>query len=232
MGGFNQTYRSIAPESVLGIAPATEIETFSVGIDHQFPTRTYVNLDAEWLRSDADRTIGSISNTAILPALPDIAGRALQRIDYDERTLALSVNQLVGRDWAFGVRYRISEAESEVRIAHVNPALARAGGFNRDDRAILQQLSMTLNYNLPCGFFAQAEAIYTHQDLRDDLSGLDGDSFWQGNVFVGYRFLQRHAEARVGVLNVADGDYKLHPLNLYSELPRERTFYASFKFYF
>jgi hypothetical protein len=43
---------------------------------------------------------------------------------------------------------------------------------------------------------------------------------------------RRHAEARIGLLNITDQDYKLNPLTLYSELPRERTFYASFKFYF
>ena len=31
---------------------------------------------------------------------------------------------------------------------------------------------------------------------------------------------------------ITDEDYRLNPLNLYSELPRERMFYASFKFYF
>ena len=51
-------------------------------------------------------------------------------------------------------------------------------------------------------------------------------------MFAGYRFWQRHAEARIGVLNITDEDYRLNPLTLYSELPRERTFYASFRFYF
>jgi hypothetical protein len=231
VGGFNQTYRSIAPESALGIAPATSFETFSIGVDHRFPTRTYVNLDAEWLRSDGDRTIGTLSNISVFPTV-ETTGRALQKIEYDERSIALSVNQLIGRDWAFGVRYRISEADAETRFGHVSPAVANPVGANRDDRALLQQLRLSLIYNLPCGFFAQAESIYTHQHFEDDLSGLDGDDFWQVNLFAGYRFWQRHAEARVGVLNIGDRDYKLHPLNLYSELPRERTFYASFKFYF
>jgi Flp pilus assembly protein TadD len=231
VGGFNQTYRSIAPESALGIAPATSFETFSLGVDHRFPTRTYVNLDAEWLRSDGDRTIGTLSNISVFPTV-ETTGRALQKIKYDERSIALSVNQLLGRDWAFGVRYRISEADSRVRFAHVSRALAGTAGVNRDDEALLQQLSLSLIYNLPCGFFAQAESIYTHQHFEDDLSDLAGEDLWQLNLFAGYRFWQRHAEARVGVLNVTDQDYRLHPLNLYSELPRERMFYASFKFYF
>jgi hypothetical protein len=39
-------------------------------------------------------------------------------------------------------------------------------------------------------------------------------------------------EARVGVLNLADQNYRLNPLTLYNELPRERTFVASLKWYF
>ncbi len=231
VGGFNQTYRSIAPEAALGIAPGTSFETFSLGVDHRFPTRTYVNLDAEWLRSDGDRTIGTLSNISVFPTV-ETTGRAVQKVEYDERSIALSVNQLIGLDWAFGVRYRISEADSRVRFAHVSRAVANPVGANRDDEALLQQVSLNLIYNLPCGFFAQAESIYSHQSLRDDLSGLDGEDMWQVNLFAGYRFWQRHAEARIGVLNITDQDYRLHPLNLYSELPRERTFYASFKFYF
>jgi hypothetical protein len=34
------------------------------------------------------------------------------------------------------------------------------------------------------------------------------------------------------LLNLTDRDYHLNPLNLYSELPRERTLAASFKFNF
>jgi hypothetical protein len=36
----------------------------------------------------------------------------------------------------------------------------------------------------------------------------------------------------VGVLNITDQDYRLNPLTLYNELPRERTFVASLKFFF
>ena len=59
-----------------------------------------------------------------------------------------------------------------------------------------------------------------------------GNNFWQFNAYAGYRFLRRHAEVRIGVLNMTDRDYRLNPLTLYNELPRERMFYASFKFYF
>ena len=52
------------------------------------------------------------------------------------------------------------------------------------------------------------------------------------NLFAGYRFLRRHAQVQLGVLNLTDRDYRLNPLNLYAELPRQRTFTASLQFNF
>jgi hypothetical protein len=34
------------------------------------------------------------------------------------------------------------------------------------------------------------------------------------------------------VLNLTDQDYRLEPLNLYTELPRQRTFTVNFQFTF
>ena len=61
---------------------------------------------------------------------------------------------------------------------------------------------------------------------------LPGDNLWQHDIFLGYRFLQRRAEVRLGILNLADQDYRLNPLNLYSELPRGRTFIAGLRINF
>jgi len=231
IGGFNQAYRSIAPESSVGLVPGTRFETFSAGIDHEFPTRTYVNVDAELLHSQAGRSVGIITNSIFIP-VPDSPGEARQSIDYTERSLTIAVNQLIADDWAVGVRYRIADADVNTRFGLIRPAVNATAHVNQDAEATLQQLTLYAIYNLPCGFFAQAEALWTAQDNRGYVPGLAGDDFWQLNVYAGYRFWHRHAEAKVGLLNVTGENYKLNPLTLYSELPRERTFYASFKFYF
>ena len=64
------------------------------------------------------------------------------------------------------------------------------------------------------------------------LRALPESNFWQHNVAIGYRLLKRHAELRVSLLNIFDQDYRLNPLTLYRELPRERTLAVSLKFYF
>ena len=48
----------------------------------------------------------------------------------------------------------------------------------------------------------------------------------------GYRFLQRRCEVRLGVLNLTGQDYRLNPLNLHEEYPRERTLYTSLRLNF
>lgn len=45
---------------------------------------------------------------------------------------------------------------------------------------------------------------------------------WQHNIVAGYRFPRRHAEIRLGVLNVTDEDYRLNPLNLHGPIARSR----------
>ena len=50
--------------------------------------------------------------------------------------------------------------------------------------------------------------------------------------YAGYRFPRRMAEVKVGLLNITGQDYRLNPLNLYYDLPRQRTLAVSLKFYF
>ncbi len=231
VGGFNQAFRSLAPESSVGLVPGTRFETFCLGIDHQFPTHTYVNIDAEVLRSDASRTVGIITNSFFIP-VPNTPGSARQKVEYEERSLTVSVNQLLSDEWAFGVRYRLSHADLDTRFPVVSPEVDREANVNQNESALLQQLSLNAIYNHRCGFFGEGQAIWTAQNNYGYTPALDGGDFWQFNLFAGYRFWRRHAEARVGVLNIGGQDYRLNPISLYSELPRERTFYASFKFYF
>ena len=104
--------------------------------------------------------------------------------------------------------------------------------MNRDWEATLHQVHLSGTVNLPCGFFASAGAVWSRQSNRGYSPDIPGDDFWQFNVFVGYRFLKRRVDVRVGLLNLGGADYRLNPLTLYAELPRERTFAARLQFYF
>ena len=84
-------------------------------------------------------------------------------------------------------------------------------------------MDLTVIFNHPSGFFLAGEAQWFDQSNSGYTPGEPGDNFWQLNLFAGYRFPRRRAEVSLGLLNLTDQNYKLAPLNLHNELPRERT---------
>jgi len=236
VAGFVQSYRSVIPESVAGPVPAEEFEIAGIALDQRFPSRTYVGLSAEWLQSDARREDGVfVRSTPVVPGPINVTtALADERLDYEEKTLFASLHQLVGDVWTVGVNYRLSEAELEDRFTQVAPGTPSFGGFmsDRDLEATLHQVRLFALLNLPCGFFAQADTVYSQQSNRGYEPDIPGDEFWQVNAWAGYRFWHRHAEVSLGVLNITDQDYELNPLNLTPDLPRERTLAARLRFAF
>jgi len=162
------------------------------------------------------------------------ASTTQQELDYSEQTLTATWNQLMGNHWTLGAGYRISRAQLDNSYPDVPASAITAGGFQPQQSlaAILQQANAFILYNHPCGFFARAGALWTMQINQGYAPDIPGDTFWQINLEVGYRFARRHAEVRVGLLNLTDQDYQLNPLNLTPELPRERTLAVSFRFNF
>ena len=232
IAGFNQAYRSFLPESVGGLVPGTKMENKGLAFDQNFKTHTYLTVSAEELESRGSRAVGTLD--AFCPALLDIPSTVQQNLNYREKTLSVTVNQLICEPFALGATYRLSRAELDDREPGI--PVATEGNFsataNRNVHATLHQLRAYALMNHRSGVFSSAEAVWSAQSNADYPVALPGDDFWQFNVFLGYRFPRRLAEVRVGLLNITDRDYKLNPLNLYSELPRERTFMASLRLNF
>jgi Tfp pilus assembly protein PilF len=232
LAGFNQAFRSLIPESVAGLVPGTEFETAGAALDLKFKTRTYVSFNAETLWSDGDRVVGGFDRLAgVLVAAP--SGSA-ERLGFRERSVGVIVNQLLGEEWSLGASYRVSQAELNDRFVNIPATATASGGFSadRDLQGVLQQVNLYARFHHRCGFFGELGSIWTAQSDRGYAPDIPGDDFWQFNAFAGYRFLQRRAELRLGLLNIADQDYRLNPLNLTYELPRGRTLAASLKFTF
>jgi len=223
--GFNQAFRSLIPESVIGNVPGTEFKQVGFGLDQKFGTGTYITLLGEQLKSQGTRTIGTYDRT--IGQIVAVPSSTPVRLKFQERTFAVALSQLLGDYCTVGVRYRISDADLQQQLPEIPANLAASSS---KQEATLQQIQMYAGVNLPCGFFSQFQAIWSQQD--NQTPPLPGDNFWQFNIFAGYRFWRHHAEAQIGLLNLTDQDYQLSPITLYTELPRERTFYASFKFYF
>jgi outer membrane receptor for ferric coprogen and ferric-rhodotorulic acid len=215
----------------VGLVPGTRFETFGLSFDHKFKSNTYLGIDGEILNSDGRRTVGALTNSIFIP-VPDSAASTRQTINFQERTLVVTLNQLIGENWSIGARYRLTQADLNSRFTDVPAAVANAAGINQNQSATLHQLNLFAIYQHRCGFFSEGDAIWSKQSNSGYAPALAGDDFWQFNLFAGYRFAHRHAEARIGVVNLSGRNYQLNPLTLYSELPRERSFVASLKFYF
>ena len=195
-------------------------------MEQKLGSGTYLGVEGNWLNSEANPLVGfvDVELNPVTMNLDFLPSGIRQELNYEEKNLIVTVNQLLGDCWSLGARYQFSKAELEIRY----PA---SGNHGKND-STLDQLTLFALFNHPCGFFARAEGSWYLQSNDGYDSAEPGDDFWQVNLFGGYRFWHRHAQIRLGVLNLADQDYRLNPLNLYTELPRQRTFTVNFQFTF
>jgi len=231
VAGDISAFRSLIPESVEGLVPGTKFDSWTLGFDQSLRSQTYFGIGAELLQSDGSRDVGAFTNSIAFIPVPNSPTTTSQTLDFRERNLTAYVNQLIGRDWSIGARYRLSEAKLNTAL----PGLAGVAGvaaLEQNERAVLQHGQLFVIYNHPCGFFVEWSSDWYHQDNHGYSPGLPGDDFWQQNLFAGYVFPHRRAELRLGLLNLADQDYRLNSLNLQSGLARGRTFTASLRINF
>ncbi len=223
VAGFVQSFRSLIPESVAGASVGARFETYGISLEQKFHTGTYLGISGELLNSAVHRTVGTFD---VLPDQLDFAipSGLREHLDYQERSLLFSANQLVNKAWSFGAGYRISQAVLKDNFVDVPDGLIFDNFQPRQHlEGVLHHVSLFAIYNHPCGFFGEGEAHWYAQQNQGYTPKEPGDDFWQFNAFAGYRFPRRKAEIAVGLLNITDQDYRLNPLNVYNELPRTRT---------
>jgi outer membrane receptor protein involved in Fe transport len=230
VAGFNQAFRSLIPESVAGANSAAEFETWAVSWQERITKNTWLTLSAEWLNSKLGRELGvyNFDGFALTPGL------TTENLRYTERNLQVTLNQMIGDEWALGAQYRLSHSRLASGFGEIPSTAATAGGFSQSStpQSLLHNVNLTLNYNHSSGFFSQGQAVWYAQNNHGYLGTRPGDDFWQFNLVAGYRFWQRRVEVSAGVLNLTGQDYRLNPLNLTAELPRSRTFLVAMKLNF
>jgi hypothetical protein len=225
VAGFNQAYRSIIPESVAGTIPGARIETFGLSLEQKFKTGTYLSLTGEILDSDTGRRVGSfrVDDTSDFAFPADLR----QQLNFRERFLLFTADQLLGEWFSVGARYRPSWTrldENFVQIPNLPPGAISPGFQPRQHLdTVLHELNLHANFNHPSGVFAVAEAVWYLQSNSGYAPAEPGSEFWQVNLFAGCRLARRRIEISAGILNVTDQDYRLNPLAFYYELPRHRT---------
>lgn len=232
IAGFNQSWRGLIPESVVGSQAGARLEMGSLEWDHTFRSETYVAVRGEIGRSRVNRQVGVFE----LPFFAE-ASSTPEALDFKETTLSVTLDQLVGQDVALGANYRLTYSRLEDgypqipgSVPHLFPPYQLRPQQTLE--STLHQLELFAVLNHESGCFGRLESVMSSQMNYGYQPALPGDTFWQFNLFAGYRFHNRRAELRLGLLNVTDQGYRLNPLNLTAELPRNRTLVASLRFSF
>jgi outer membrane receptor protein involved in Fe transport len=233
VGGFNQSFRSLIPQSAgFGTPPGMLFETWGLGIDHKFPTGTYVDIEGQVLTSTGNQLIGSwVQNSLAETSLP--ISDLNQTQYFQEKDVFASVSQLIGKDVSVGARYALTAADVSVNDYSATSLNIVQGHEN----STLNEFTLFGNYYLPCGFFSQAQGNWWIQHNADNnftATGAPepGNDFWQFNLYAGYRFPRRHIEVAIGLVNMFNQGYNIDPVTYFLEQARTRTLVASLKFSF
>ena len=227
LAGFNQVYRTVISESLAGSVEAPLYKTFGLSAEGSMDTRTWWGLAVNVIDQQVTRTIGDFTgySAGVFPVTPAyFPSGTPQHLDYREASLGITLNQLLGDEFAVGLGYHLTRSELRTTL----PDLRSQPGSDLTDKATLQELSLYANWNSPSGWFAHVEANGFHQSLDDDPQRkLDrsGDEMVQFNAWAGYRFDRNLCEIATGVMNIGNSDYQLSPLTPYGEIARQRTFF-------
>ncbi len=232
LAGFNQVFRSLAPESVAGTLAGAEFEVRALGWDWRNSAGTYLGVEAEGLESRGHREVGMYAVDFSVDPGTAVATASREDVRFVERSLVFDGHQRLGDDWFVGLLYRLSASElhSAYPTLAGTPASAFFAPAHVDTEALLQQIQLASRCQFASGLFAEGQAIWTRQsDVNVDYRALGvrqrlGDEdFWQFNLWAGWRLARRRVEWTAGLLNLADANYRLHPVSVHADLPRSRT---------
>jgi len=228
LAGFPQAFRSLISESVVGSQSAPTFETLGGAVDLKLGSRTYLGLQVERLASEVDEgeDVFELANGGT----PAVAATTPETLNYVEHTGAITLNQLIGENFVFGIDYKLTHSDLRESLPEI--PLAALSTANSRLTSTLQEGDAYLLFDHRSGIYAKLDAHWYGQRNDGFNPGEPYSSFFQENIYLGYRFLHRRAEMQLGILNLAGGDYDLNPLTVYQELPRKRVFEASFNFIF
>lgn len=229
LAGFNQAFRTVISESLVGSVEAPDYRTVGLSVEGRAAGSTWWSLTGTELREKVERSVGAFT-AFVSPAFPAGAvilpsGR-LERLDYRERAGRATLNRLFGETWAVSLAYGLARAELLQQAPEIPVSVNRHA--HRCDVGTLHEATLGLHWQSPSGWFARLDGVWLRQRLSVSLAdvregGVTGDTFAQAHVHAGYRFSRNRCEASAGLLNITDRDYRLSPLNYTQALPRERT---------
>src|SRR5262249_7790340 len=104
VAGFNQAFRSLVPESVSSSPAGARLEPGAVSLEQKLGRGTYFGAEAQYLTEKGHNHLGDIEYVNLFP--PETVQNTIrQNLNYEERNLILTANQLLGNYWSLGARY-------------------------------------------------------------------------------------------------------------------------------
>ncbi len=229
LAGFDQTFRTVIPESMAGSVETPIYKLWGLGLDGNVAGRTWWSASGNVLREDVRRTVGSFDAFSA-PLFPRggiiLPASTAQVLNYREEITALGVNQLLGDQTSAGVHYRRTRATLRQRFPQVPVTIDPQADLT--DSATLNVVDLSAIWNSPAGWFARGDAVWRSESLSRSVGGRSapaerGDHFWQFDLQAGIRFRRNFCEFSAGVLNFGNRNYRLSPLIYSQSIPRERT---------
>jgi hypothetical protein len=220
VAGFLQSFRTLVDGSEVGGLPSPLFETGGASVLYKFPTRTYVGAEAFIRTAESERGVG------VIPVDPFtlLSGDAFlldETVDFEEWGGTVYINQLLSDEWAVGARYTFVDAELDRSF----PALTAADIVNltTSEQSDLHQAEAYVIWNHSDGWFSRFSARLFSQDNAGYGTTRPDDTWTQFDVAVGKRFWDNRGAIQIGILNLADQDYRQNPLVSLPLAPRERT---------
>ena len=236
LAGFGQSFRSIISEAEAGSPIAPRYEVAGLALDVKLRSSTFLGAQAQWMRSDADHTVGVFRSSGDLAPPPQaVASSTREQLAYEEQSLEFYVHQLLGREWSAGAGYQLTRSRLDWTYPEIPIALPASP--SRTEEAWLHRFNLRLQYQHRSGFFARADARWF---LQNNLgyghsvysAPRPDDSVGQLDLCAGYRFWRRRGEITLSCLNVTGQNYRLNSLTPFPDLPRERVWMARLRFNF
>jgi hypothetical protein len=171
---------------------ASRFKLSGASFEQRLPTRTYFGVELNSLQQDADRTRGDFDAlSAFGVPLAYLPSSTPEKDTYREDRLTVTLNQLAGRDWSLGARYRYTHARFREQLTGLSDSLARGlkNDFvlrdnpedlnrlvaltDRRSESDFHEINLFAIYNHPSGFFARAEANWYRQSNDREVRNVE-----------------------------------------------------------
>jgi hypothetical protein len=230
IAGFDQSFRSVISESLVGSVEAARYQVSGGAIDWRVRTNLWFTLQGQNIREQVGQQTGNLL-LDFASATPSVSVQEnATQLHFTENSFALTLNSIVQRDWFLQAQYKFTASDLRTTLG----ALPSPAGYNlsSSQSGSLNEARLGATWQPPSGIFLRGELAWFYQTLGGTGPQPQGDHFPALNLFAGYRFPNRRAELTVGLLNATGDNYNLSPINYYLDLPRQRLFYTRFRFNF